>query len=82
MVERPTVTAVLDSIDDDTGEEALEVDEHEEEVVALPIDTTLFNGLEFAMTEEEQQYVTKMMVSGDPRSLPMRRRYWRASASS
>ena len=69
VVERPTVTAVLDSIDDDTGEEALEVDEHEEEVVALPIDTTLFNGLEFAMTEEEQQYVTKMMVSGDPSQL-------------
>lgn len=69
VVERPTVRAVLDCIDDDTGEEALEVDEHEEAVVALPIDTTLFNGLEFAMTEEEQQYVTKMMVSGDPSQL-------------
>jgi len=66
IVERPIVTAILDSIDDDTGEEALEVDEHEETVVALPIDVTLFNGLEFAMTEEEQQYVTTMMVSGDP----------------
>ena len=51
------------------GEEALGVDEHEEAVVALPIDETLFNGLEFAMTEEEQQYVTTMMVSGDPAQL-------------
>ena len=47
----------------------LDVDEHEEAVVALPIDTTLFNGLEFAMTEEEQRYVTKLMVSGDPSKL-------------
>lgn len=69
MVERPTVTAILDSINDDTGEEALEVDEHEEAVVALPIDETLFNGLEFAMTEEEQQFVTKIMVSGDTSQL-------------
>ncbi|KAL7479227.1 hypothetical protein ACHAW6_004967 [Cyclotella cf. meneghiniana] len=31
---------------------------------ALEIDTTLFGGLEFAMTEQEQKYVTKLMTSG------------------
>lgn len=66
---RHVVTAVIDSIDDKTGEEALEVDEHEEAVVALPIDVTLFNGLEFAMTEDEQRYVTEKMVSGEPAQL-------------
>mmetsp|Transcript_32870 Transcript_32870/g.72472 ORF Transcript_32870/g.72472 Transcript_32870/m.72472 type:complete len:507 (-) Transcript_32870:300-1820(-) len=66
---RHVVTAVIDSIDDETGEEALEVDEHEEAVVALPIDVTLFNGLEFAMTEDEQRYVTEKMVSGEPAQL-------------
>lgn len=30
----------------------------------LAIDTTLFGGLEFAMTEQEQKYVTELMTSG------------------
>lgn len=30
----------------------------------LEIDVTLFGGLEFAMTEEEQKYVTELMTSG------------------
>ena len=30
----------------------------------LEIDTTLFGGLEFAMTEQEQKYVTELMTSG------------------
>lgn len=33
------------------------------------IDTSLFGGLEFAMTDEEQKYVTKLMTSGYPDQL-------------
>jgi hypothetical protein len=35
----------------------------------LEIDTTLFGGLEFAMSEQEQKYVTKLMTSGYPDQL-------------
>lgn len=38
-------------------------------VKPLEIDPTLFGGLDFAMTEQEQKYVTKLMTSGYPEQL-------------
>jgi len=38
-------------------------------VKPLEIDTSLFGGLEFAMTEQEQKYVTQLMTSGYPDQL-------------
>ena len=38
-------------------------------VAPLSIDTTVFNGLESAMTEEEQRFVTQKMTSGNPARL-------------
>lgn len=41
----------------------------------LPIDVSLMDGLAATMTDEEQQYVTKRMTSGEPNSLAQAARF-------
>ena len=51
------------------GEDAVEVDEHDDRIEALTIDVSLFGGLDHAMSEPEQTYVTALLTSGDPNGL-------------
>ena len=45
------------------------LEDEQTELEDVPIDTTLLSGLEGFMTEQEQQYMTEELVSGDPQRI-------------